>query len=418
VSTLSYSFMGFVRGWRTVTVVVILGLMGMGLHTSALAADGEIRVKNPQRLPPILTGAERIPVGVVGDYKPCVARLPGDELLLVGFHCPKDGGVPAEYVFQYRSTDGGETWSQRERPDILGREPYLSVISDGTAFISTHVLPGATGNDLGYTFSHLYRSTDGGRNWEGTRIPFSDILRESRKDGNRPETAPAITGRNVLELQDGTLVFAVGSQHGAETLWRSTDKGESWDKTQVCEFDTLNIAAYPYSVFQEATLWQAPNGDLLAVCRVTSSFFPALPGTTIPKEQIDHYERMVLYRSKDRGRTWTYEELGSHYGEMYQSLLRLNDDRLLFTFTMRAAVEPNEPPLGVRAVLGRETEEGFEFDFRHDRIMLDTKTPAGAWSGGGFGPTVQLADDTLVTCYSYRRMDERTASEVVRWRLP
>ena len=61
-----------------------------------------------------------------------------------------------------------------------------------------------------------------------------------------------------------------------------------------------------------------------------------------------------------------------------------------------------KPPLGLRAVLGRETEDGFEFDFQHDRIMLDTKTPAGLRSGGGFGPTVQLDDGTLVSAYSYR----------------
>jgi len=30
----------------------------------------------------------------------------------------------------------------------------------------------------------------------------------------------------------------------------------------------------------------------------------------------------------------------------------------------------------VRAVLGEETPDGFSFDFEHDRIMLDTKTPS------------------------------------------
>jgi len=127
---------------------------------------------------------------------------------------------------------------------------------------------------------------------------------------------------------------------------------------------------------------------------------------------------MVLYRSRDGGRKWTYEEIGSHYGEMYQSLLPLKDGRLLFTFTMRAAVRPNVPPLGVRAVFGEKTPNGFRFDFRHDRIMLDTKTPKDKLSGGGFGPTVQLDDGTLVTCYSYHQSDNRFRCEVVRWRLP
>ena len=239
----------------------------------------------------------------------------------------------------------------------------------------------------------------------------------ARKDGKRPEKATAITGRNVLELNDGSLLFTVASQNGSETLWRSQDKGVTWDKTLTCNFDTVDSANYPWAVLQEATLWQAPDGQLLAVCRVSSKAFPALEGTDIPQENVDHYERMVLYRSKDEGRNWKYEEIGSHYGEMYQHLLRLNDGRLLFTFTMRAAVEPQKPPLGVRAVLGVEQPDGFVFQFQQDRIELDTKTALGQHSGGGFGNTVQLDDGTLVTACSYRLADSTTHCEVIRWQL-
>ena len=49
--------------------------------------------------------------------------------------------------------------------------------------------------------------------------------------------------------------------------------------------------------------------------------------------------------------------------------------------------------------------------------MLDTKTPKDKPSGGGFGPTVQLDDSTLVTSYSYRQADNKLRCEVVRWRL-
>ncbi len=38
--------------------------------------------------------------------------------------------------------------------------------------------------------------------------------------------------------------------------------------------------------------------------------------------------------------------------------------------------------------------------------------------GGGFGNTVQLADGTFVTAYSYRGSDTHTHTEIVRWRLP
>ncbi len=98
---------------------------------------------------------------------------------------------------------------------------------------------------------------------------------------------------------------------------------------------------------------------------------------------------------------------------MYMSILRLADKRLLLTFTVRDLA----PPLGVRAIPGMETDDGFLFDFAHDRLMLDTKTGA-RYQGGGFGPSVQLADGTLVTSYSYRGSDDKTHLEVVRWNLP
>ena len=407
---------------RAFVLAVTLALAGLVFPILAAAdqptQNDVVQVKNPKTLGVDQLSVERIPIGISEDYKPCLVKLPDGELLLTGFYAPNAGGVPAEYCFQYRSHDGGRKWSQRRRLDILGREPYFSVVSDGTLFISTHVLPTARGNSEGYTYSYLYRSTDRGVTWEGTKIPYDEILAAARKDGKRPDKATAITGRNVLELSDGTLLFAVGSQYGSETLWRSWDHGETWDRTLTCNFDTVDIANYRWSVLQEATLWQAPNGQLLALCRVNSKELPALVGTDVPQSTIDHYERVVLYRSKDGGRNWSYEEVGSHYGEMYQSVLRLKDRRLLFTFTVRAAVEPNKPPLGVRAVLGEEKSDGFQFDFQHDRIVLDTKTAPGQFSGGGFGNTVQLNDGTLVTACSYRTAENRTRCEVIRWRLP
>jgi hypothetical protein len=103
-------------------------------------------------------------------------------------------------------------------------------------------------------------------------------------------------------------------------------------------------------------------------------------------------------------------EPGSH---VRQKLLRLRDRRLLLTFTVRDL----KPPLGVRAIPGVETDDGFEFDFVCDRVMLDRKT-GSRYQGGGFGPTVQLDDGTLATSCSYRGEDDKTHLEVIRWKLP
>ena len=99
---------------------------------------------------------------------------------------------------------------------------------------------------------------------------------------------------------------------------------------------------------------------------------------------------------------------------MYPSIIRLIDGRLLLTYTVRTL----DPPLGVRAVLGSEDNDGFDFDMVHDQILLDGKTPKHLTSGGGFGPTVQLDDGALVTAYSYRDTENRFQLEVVRWLAP
>ncbi len=92
-----------------------------------------ITVKNPKNLQVNRLSAERIPVGIPGDYKPCIALLPNGELLLVCFHGIQLGeGKIREDIILFRSQDGGRTWSERQALDILGREPYFTVLKDGT----------------------------------------------------------------------------------------------------------------------------------------------------------------------------------------------------------------------------------------------------------------------------------------------
>ena len=58
----------------------------------------------------------------------------------------------------------------------------------------------------------------------------------------------------------------------------------------------------------------------------------------------------------------------------------------------------------MQTLIRMEADDGFEFDFAHDCLMLNTRTPIGKFQGSGFGTTVILMDmdGTLVTSYSYR----------------
>ncbi|MBL8850521.1 MAG: exo-alpha-sialidase [Planctomycetaceae bacterium] len=377
------------------------------LLTSALLAQSPapdiVGVSNRKLLSDDQLHCERIALGAPDDYKPCIAKLPSGELLLTAFHQhDQGGGKVLEQSLLFRSVDGGRSWSDPQELDLLGREPYLSVMQDGTVFITGHLLANDVRNEWGYTTGFIHRSTDGGRMWESTRI-----VSEGIKPG-----ASNHSSRNVLELSDGTLLVGVDYDGGGGPyfVWRSTDRGQTWDKSQTC---TPRNFASQYGFFGgETWLWQARNGKVWALVRVDSNELPIKDRPiAATDDQADHF---ILFSSTDKGATFDRVRDFGDYGEMYMSLLRLQDLRLLLTFTVRDL----HPPLGVRALLGSETTDGFAFDFEHDRLMLDTKTPVGEDQGGGFGPSVQLNDGTLVTSLSWRDAESKTHLEVVRWNAP
>jgi hypothetical protein len=362
-----------------------------------------IPVHKPRRLSDVTIRCERVALGEPDDYKPCIGKLPNGELLLTAFHQHKrDGNKVLEQTLLFRSKDAGKTWSAPEKLALLGREPYLTVLPDGTIFITGHLLAQDVRNEWGYTCGFLHRSTDSGKSWESIRVESEEI---------KPR-ASNHTSRNVLPLADGTLLLGVDYDGGGGPyfLWRSKDNGQTWDKTQRCEPRDFKSV---YGFFGgETWLWPAKSGKIWSLVRVDSNELPIKDRPIkAGNDQADHF---ILFSSTDAGRTFDRVRDFGDYGEMYMSLLRLQDKRLLLTFTVRDL----NPPLGVRALLGAETEDGFEFDFAKDRIMLDTRTPVGKYQGGGFGPSVQLDDGTLVTSYSYRGEDDKTHLEVVRWKAP
>lgn len=370
----------------------------------ATASAEPITIRNPTRAGVTSIAAERIPVGVAGDYKACVALAPSGELLLVAFHQYQ---LPAKKYYEdmllFRSKDGGRTWSRPQTIGLLGREPYLTILKDGTIFITVHLLANDARNKEGYTYSFIHRSGDNGMTWTTTPV------------GPEGFAAPAETQvtRNVLELADGTLVFGVSDNKNVSYLWRSRDRGRTWEKSaraQALAFESK------YHFFGEAQLFQHKTGKLLSLARVDSHEFP-IEGQKLGAWMQgfnDNQDHLLLYESTDRGQTFRRLKHFSEYGEIYPSIIRLQDGRLLMTFTVRSM----KPPLGVHAVLGRETAGGIEFDFERDRFVIDAKTPKDKPSGGGFGRTVQLAEGTLVTSLSWRGADGETRLEVVRWKLP
>ena len=369
----------------------------------------EIGIESPRALAGQRITGQRVPVGVPADYKPCIARLPDGRLLLVAFApFQLEKGRHREEILLFRSEDGGATWSDAENlttgHGLLGREPYFTVLRDGTLLMTVHFLSRDVRNPTGYTRSFVHRSTDGGRTWTTT---------VAEPAGMAPGGASCTT-RTVLELDDGSLLLGVGST-GTPYLWRSRDGGETWPERHATVIEELGDD-YPFPFLGEAVWWQAPSGCILVLARLDSAHAGRFAVEVDDPEfgRSDNVDRLILYASDDRGRSFRPLEAFGRPGEMYPAILRLADGRLLLTFTVRAL----HRPLGVRAVVGRETHDGFAFDLRNDRLMLDVQTAPGVYSGGGFGRTVQLDDGMLVTSYSWRDAEFVVHSEVVRWRLP
>ncbi len=380
-------------------------------HALTMKNEVTIQIEEPQALAGKSTRGQRIPIGTPGDYKLCVAQLPDGTLLAVAFApLALEERKVREEILLFRSTDGGSSWSRAEYltsgQGVLGREPYFTILKDGTVLITVHFLPQDVRNPSGYTRSFVHRSVDGGASW-ATAV--------TEPEGMQPGMM-VCTSRNILEMQDGSLLLGVsGAGSDASYVWRSYDKGATWSEKYPAKIEELSTE-YPWPFFGEGVWWQVPSGKVLLIARLDAHFVGRFT-TEVPEAEFgrsDNLDRMILYRSEDEGHTFTPVRPFGGLGEMYPALLRLQDGRLLITFTVRSI----RRPLGVRAVVGIEAQDDIEVDLGHDRFMLDTQTADEVYSGGGFGRTVQLGDGTLVTSYSWRDAEFVLHSEVMRWKLP
>jgi hypothetical protein len=369
-----------------------------------------IRVNNPRRFSTWQLNAERVVIGEA--YKPSMALLRGGELVMVALFQEQVGkGKVREWTGLWRSRDGGRTWTERaEVKNMIGREQWLTATRDGTLFATCHLLAQDVNNKDGYTHSYIHRSTDGGRTWRRTRIGPEGF----------PAKAVTMCSRNLVELPDGTLLLGIGvnemDKGRLAWMWKSRDGGKTWDRSG----GAVKIGDYgkrPYdnydAFFTEDFTYRAVSGKLLHFirCGPPSPMYPTNDGRATPTGD-DSGDRMLRCESADGGKTWSEVRDHGDYGMHYPRVLRLRDGRVLMTFTQRSTTYP----IGLQAILSYD--DGATWDFGNDRIIIDGKTPWGMASGGGFGNTLELADGTLVSCYTYRGPDDKTQLEVVRWKLP
>ena len=218
-------------------------------------------------------------------HGPTACRTPDGDLLLCHQDSLLHGGKDC-HVHQWRSADGGDTWSDEAAvADLRGegldaRFGEYGVTDDGGLLLFVQVVDprgtatGAGGN-LQIRGSLWYSSADGGRSWKNQGLVDSD-----RELG-------VLMARGVVR-HDGEYHFGAYSRDEGLAWYVSDNGAASWCRRSVvfpashsafADLVTGGPPFYPNGVF-------LPDGSVLAVCyhtRTNSCWFR---------------------RSSDRGRTW------------------------------------------------------------------------------------------------------------------
>ncbi len=414
----------FVIAMRIV-IGLVMGFLLLGTTSAETPEQGKsdlsrpIRVLRPLELPATLP-AERI--SIAPGYKPTMARLPNGELVLMFFRWERGDGYH-EFGMLSRSTDNGKTWSVPQRvrlgsgQDLLGRENWLTLIDDGTPggllLTTNHIIRADSQNPTpGTCRATINRSTDGGKTWIQTLLPAKW----------------SHTSRNIVQMPDGSLKVGANNVTGGNNRWlTSTDGGRNWTESQLQlpGYTTYQGKQMEYDnevgFFQESFIYLNGAGELLQWIRLDRGS-PMYAMHAEEPTGNDNADRLIFTKSTDGGATWSnvedfpkYTGTLEPYGQMYPRVTPLDQGRILMTYTKRSGT----PPLGLRAILS--TAGGDKFNSQNDVLILDENTQPGWTSGGGFGNTIQLSDDSLISCYSYATTpggNEHPHTEVVRWRLP
>jgi hypothetical protein len=399
-----------------VGMILALPLFGKG----AVVEDYEVPVVNSDRLPSTLPATiSRLPGN--HNFKPHAGRLPNGELVMFVAHphaeevhasqnVPEGARSLAVHVVLYRSTDEGKTWGRgRHVRELMGgHEPSVSVI-DGVLFVKM-VVHGSGWYPSPYAErDHSYvvvaRSVDGGRSFTTTIF--------DREVTGAGEDERLDCSRNVLKLPDGRLWIgvAVGSRHRVAL---SEDQGLTWNFVDA-QVDGAGYEGVSRSFFNEAVAFYTNQGQLMMLARVDyahARFDEPLSGHRgyDGQAESDNFDGEVLFTSEDAGLTWIPVQAIGFPALMYPSIVNLEGNWMLFTYTVRE-IPPEgtgaiHPKVGIQAIVVEEEADGtLIFDFSRDVIVIDASTPNSMRNAGGFGNTLRMPDGTLVTPFSYPVID-------------
>lgn len=325
---------------------------------------------------------------------PSVVKRP-DGKLIVAFRRAPDRKIfsekstnhvdPNSYLVTVTSRDG-ENWSKT--PELLYAHPYggsqdpcLLQLRDGTllctsygwAFVRPDGLPNLKKPNFqagGATFlgGYLVRSEDGGKTW-GEPIYPPHIEPEINFTAHG-QPLPAYNRGALYEAKDGRILWVVcatdaPNRHTSTHLMTSSDKGKTWTYS-------APVAVDEKVVFNETSVYETPNGDIVAFLRTA------------------RYEGLAcIARSVDGGKTFKRQSMGFKGHPL--NALRLPDNRVLLTYGYR------HKPYGIRArILNAECTD---FKTAPEIVLRDD----GGTTDIGYTWPVQLDDHHVMVVYYFNK---------------
>lgn len=322
---------------------------------------------------------------------PSIVKKPDGELLISFRRAPnrrifgESGNNHVDhnsYLVSLRSTDG-ENWTKK--PELIlahdfggSQDPCLLQLRDGTLLCTSYgwqeVRKSGRPNlkqpffDAGgYIFlgGYLVRSFDGGKSWQEPIYPLS--IKDERNFNAYGVKVPAYNRGALYEAKDGRILWIVAA-HDSENktsnyLITSKDKGVTWEYAG-------EVAKDPKISFNEASVIETPQGDIVGFLR-TAGF----------------EDNAVIARSKDGGKTFTWQSMGFKGHPM--NALQLPDGRVLITYGYR------HKPFGIRArILNSECTD---FKTAPEIVLRED----GGNGDIGYTWPVQLDKDRVLVTYYF-----------------
>ena len=331
--------------------------------------------QNLQRIMTVsFSEAIRTRVGPRGNYKAGFTRL-SDGTLLVAV-CTRAGGdknAPFR-VDVFDSKDEMLSWRKVTETKIIGKEPSLATLPDGTVVMTAQYADFSA--DAAGRGMYVARSSDGGETWDVQQVP-----------GPRYP-------RNVIVEDDGSLLFFRPTSDLSLQACRSNDGGRTWRFTE----GAVDWRESDRNTFDEVSAIRLGDGTLLAALR-----------HEIAGCQGEGFEDTLSSRSTDDGQSWSTPVRMVNTAEVHVFLTQLSDGRIL------ASYSNYHLPYGACAIVSGDG--GRTWDRNHP-IQLSLSADLYV----GWPVTLELPGGDLVTSYASTTYVEEpphtTTCEVVRWRLP